>query len=149
MLTIPSLSAAKDALSLLSQITDLTKAAMTIELKEKILELREALVDQSEEALSLREQNAKLKSQLELRNQLKYDAPNYYLSKSDGTKDGPFCQVCSDKDNKLMRLKTLEEGSWNCGGCGQHFETKERHIRSVNMWNNRNSANRDIGFPSS
>lgn len=92
-----------------------------LDAKDNILELRSALADKDEEI-------AKLKSELKLRKELKYEAPVYWHYSEDDTKDGPFCQKCYDSDNKIIRLQihcTEHDGAWDCNVCNSHYRTKE------------------------
>lgn len=47
---------------------------------------------------------------------MKYQAPYYWLVEGE-RKDGPFCQQCYDKLEKLIRLQDLEDGVWGCKAC--------------------------------
>src|SRR5690349_17089610 len=85
-------------------IYDLAKKGLTIELQEKIMELRE-------EALALQEENQQLRHRLmefeeNARNRIgvTFNGQNglYYQGS-----EGPFCQVCYDKDQKLCRVVAL------------------------------------------
>lgn len=125
MISLPSIATAKDALSILGQITDLTKAAMTLELKEKIIELRETLLAQKEETVLLREQIAELKNRNQLREQLKFEYPNYYSISESGQKDGPFCKSCKDNSEKLIRLSVRQiNTAWYCDVCNTYFTSE-------------------------
>ncbi len=103
--------------------SNLVKKGATIELQEAILGLRQSVLSLKEENLTLQEANSSLQKTIQKREALKFEAPAYYLLLENGENDGPFCQVCQDKDQKLIRLKTKEVGSWSCGVCLGHFET--------------------------
>jgi hypothetical protein len=125
MTTVPTVSNANQALSLVGRLGDLVKKGVTIDLQEAIVHLREAVLALKEENLNLKEQNTSLQKTLDKRESLKFQAPNYYLIDGAGLKDGPFCQVCHDNQNKLIRLKVIEEGSWTCGVCNVRFENEQ------------------------
>ncbi len=53
----------------------------------------------------------------------------YWITKEDGTKDGPFCQICWEKEEKLIHLNSElvdlgEDGtehSWHCRSCSRYY----------------------------
>ena len=102
-------------------IIDLMKKGSTLEAQEKIMQLREAHLLQREELLALREENRLLRERLELADTLSYESPYYWLEKS-GRRQGPYCQVCRDRDSKLIRLqKQSASWSWRCEACRTYF----------------------------
>lgn len=54
---------------------------------------------------------------------------NYYWNiNEDGSKDGPFCQICWEKDNRLIHLneESVETGdgteqTWHCRSCSRYY----------------------------
>jgi hypothetical protein len=98
----------------------LIKKGMTLEAQEKIMELREAALQCQEENLNLRKRIQELENQLTIRENLIFERPVYYL-KSEGKKDGPFCQVCYDRDGKLIRLQDYAPREWNCIACRSFY----------------------------
>ncbi|UCH62265.1 MAG: hypothetical protein JSU77_10720 [Fidelibacterota bacterium] len=98
-------------------IVDLIKQGNTAEAQKQILALREA-------ALELQEENAELKEKIgrleeELKDRLVFEKGVYYLEDS-GSKEGPYCQRCYDKDTKLVRLQ--DDGDhWFCYGCSHGY----------------------------
>ena len=44
-----------------------------------------------------------LKAKLALQDKLEFEMPYKRKIEEDGKKDGPFCQLCYDKDKKLFR----------------------------------------------
>ena len=77
--------------------------------KMQIAEIQEALID------SDREKKALL-NKLNLKENLVYEKP-YYWKKDGGNKEGPFCQLCYDKNDKLIRLQDWGNGEWECKSC--------------------------------
>jgi hypothetical protein len=65
-----------------------------------------------------------LEEALEIKEKLKWESPVYYII-DDDSKDGPFCQQCSDKDHKLIRLQGKGDGFWECKACKNSY-TEER-----------------------
>lgn len=139
-MTVPSISNANQAASLVGRVADLVTKGVTMGLQETIMQLREAISALREENLALKEQVSSLQQSIDLREMLTFEAPNYYLVAGDGLKDGPFCQVCQDSDKKLIRRKMRQEGSWDCGVCKGVFETPQYkamfEARMNNAFNN-------------
>jgi hypothetical protein len=101
-------------------IVELIKKGATLEAQEKIMELREAAIELQEENQKLRAQIQDLEKQLTVKAQVEYEKP-YYWSTQGEKKDGPYCQVCYDKDQKLIRLQDRNRGVWHCHSCGKTF----------------------------
>ena len=78
--------------------------------KMQIAEIQEALIESDKE-------KKELVSKLNLKENLIYEKPYYFKKIDEQEKDGPFCQLCYDKDSKLIRLQDLGEGQWNCQSC--------------------------------
>ena len=86
------------------EIAELLKKGLTLEAQEKIMSLREGALVLQEENLNLRERVKQLEMELSLARNLVFKENGYWLSKSDGSCDGPFCSVCYDDKQKLVRL---------------------------------------------
>jgi ribosomal protein L37AE/L43A len=126
---IPTFSNANQALTLIGSLADLVKKGATIDLQTAIISLKESVLALKEENLSLKERVSELERLQQQKDALIFEIPNYYQMRTDGTKDGPFCQVCQDTKSRLVRLKVEEPGLWHCGSCNQRFETEERRRR--------------------
>jgi hypothetical protein len=114
------------------------KAGATIEAQEKIMELRQGLLDLRDENITLREQIAALETQLELRN-LAWDGLLYWLKLPDPndatTQDpanGPFCPHCADTTGKRLRLHDrrvhkaeYEYPAWRCDACKNSYRVSD------------------------
>lgn len=105
-------------------IVELLKKGSTIEAQEKIMELREAAVSLQEEVLELRQRLKNLEEQLALRAKVTWEPPYYWASEKDGKREGPYCQACYDKDEKLIRLQNENRGVWHCRVCGKYYHDK-------------------------
>ncbi|KJS08222.1 MAG: hypothetical protein VR73_06185 [Gammaproteobacteria bacterium BRH_c0] len=103
-----------------SDIMDLVKKGATLEVQEKILELREAALRAQEENLELKTKLAHLEEMLLLKNKAIWKKPSYWLD-NDGVMDGPFCQKCYDSLQKLIRLQDGKNDCWNCRECKSHY----------------------------
>jgi len=105
-------------------IVELIKKGSTIEAQEKIMELREAAIELQDENQALKDKIGLLEKKLEIKAKLVWDNPYYWLV-DDQEKDGPYCQLCYDKDEKLIRLQELKaRGAWQCHSCGKVFHDK-------------------------
>ena len=98
------------------------------EQKLKLAELIEALADIKMETAEIKsliiekdEKIQSLENQLKLKNDLKYEAPYYWMINSNDEKEGPFCQKCYDVDSILVRLQGEENDVWNCKNCTGYF----------------------------
>lgn len=114
----------------LKTITSLAKKAFTIEEQEQIISLRDALVElkaegieQKEQIADLKKQLAELKKKIDIQDRLVWETPYYFLK--DGEKnDGPYCQLCWDKEQKLIRLQGGKSGEWHCHCCDNRVADK-------------------------
>jgi hypothetical protein len=105
-------------------VTDLVKKGATIEAQEKILALREAALMLQEENLKLKDRIKDLEDELSVKENLVFEEKCYWLFKDGEQKDGPFCQICKDKDNKLIRMQVRQQGNfWKCYVCKTAFRT--------------------------
>ena len=124
--------AINSALSLFDRASKMVKGSVNLEAQEVMLALREALLAVKEENLSLKQDNLALKEELgslkkstDVENRIVFEYPNYYVLAEDGTKDGPFCKSCKDKDDKLVRLTVWKpDSAWHCDVCNNSVETE-------------------------
>ena len=112
---------AKEAISEIEQKTkSLELMESIVNAKSNIIELKSALTDKDEEIL-------KLKDELKLQKEIKYEPPLYWHDTAEG-REGPYCQKCYDNDGKLIRLQVQDhehDGSWGCKVCNSYYSTKE------------------------
>ena len=97
-------------------IAELINKGVSQEAQEKIMELREAAIELQEENLVLREKVSKLEEQLNKSRNLNLVGGIYWLA-GDLT---PFCQICYDKDQKLIHLQNARKNwrrDWRCPVC--------------------------------
>ena len=102
------------------------KNGLTLEAKEKIMELREAVMTLQEENLWLKQKLKELEYETDVSRNMYFDKGIYWLRKptDDGTnREGPFCQVCYDRDRKLVRLhrNSTPQGGWYCAACRNQY----------------------------
>ena len=89
------------------------------DIKMEIAEIKSTLLEKDEKILTL-------EKKLNLKENLVYEKPYYWIEKKDA-KDGPFCQKCYDGDKKLVRLQTAGknwQGNWTCRECKEYFKDK-------------------------
>ncbi len=108
------------------EIIDQLKNGLTVEAREKILELREAVLRLQEENLALKEKLQRTDADADACREMQFDRGVYWLRTptDDGTNlIGPFCQVCHDREKKPVRLhrKNTPGGGWYCAACRNEF----------------------------
>ncbi len=107
------------------EIVELLKKGATVEAQEKIMELREKSLELQEENITLKAQIKGLEEALNIRDNIEYEPPVYWLWRQDDAgdltiKDGPFCQRCYDVDGNLVRLQDWDD-SWTCMECEKTY----------------------------
>ena len=108
-----SLDNAETKLQLAELITSLANA------KIQIAKIQEALIESDKE-------KKELEKKLSQKERLFFERPYYLIKQANGDNDGPFCQVCYDKDHKLIRLSHGNyEGVWYCSVCKEDFIDKD------------------------
>jgi hypothetical protein len=110
--------------------TDLSfeKAEQKLKLADLISALADAMIEAAEiqELISSKNKRIKeLEEAVETKVKLQWQAP-FYWSMDEEKRDGPFCQQCYDKDNKLIRLQDRSQGNWECKTC-KNFYKDHKH----------------------
>lgn len=94
----------------INAIREIANSLNNIELKDKIVEL-------SEEMLELRTENINLKEKLAIQQNFKMEFKNnMYWNNLDNKEEGPYCSACWDKETKAIRLHQLNK-SYICPIC--------------------------------
>lgn len=83
------------------------REAKNLELYERMLAVYGDVMELVEQNRELVEKVHALEDQLKNKEQLEYDGERYWMNK-DGKKEGPFCGVCWDVDNKLVRMRSYQ-----------------------------------------
>ena len=91
--------------------------------KMQIAEIQEALIESDQE-------KKELINKLNLKENLIYIKPYYWIKINEQDKEGPFCQLCHDKDSKLIRLQEWDNNEWNCQSCRTHYYDSTNQSRS-------------------
>jgi len=121
-----------------TDIKDLVKKGLTIEAQEKIMELREAAITLQEENIALKERVKALEAAAKLRAEMIWEKPYYWRMQND-EKDGPYCQACYDKEQRLARLQDRRRGMWGCSVCkttfyDQTYRAQQTQARGTSNW---------------
>lgn len=106
------------------EIISLMKKGLTIEAQKKIIELREIALQFQQESLDTKEKLRKLTETCEIEKAISWEQPFYYIKKPD-KKDGPFCQLCYDKNKDLIRLQNPDKGIFRCLSCNNDYLTDD------------------------
>lgn len=119
----------KTATELAKIIKDSGISIEQAETKLKLAELISALADAKIEIANIqtlileKEETIKeLKRKQNLKENLKFEAPYYWLISAD-EKQGPFCQCCFDNNEKVIRLieKPCLKGNFTCHVCNTWY----------------------------
>ena len=98
----------------------------------KLADAKVEITDIQQQLLEKDQQIRDLNEQVTVKEKLHYEPPYYWLVEGD-SKDGPFCQVCYDKDNKLIFFRLHEDeseahrGLWGCKVC-KNFYTDSSYV---------------------
>lgn len=114
----------------------LQKAELDLKLAELITSLADVklqMADIKDALLESENEKKELKAKLALQAKLEFEMPYYWTIEEDGKKDGPFCQLCYDKDKKLIRLQDAKNGQWRCHSCSKLFNDKTYTFRSLRL----------------
>lgn len=110
-------------------IANNAKKAIDIANEVKNVELKEVILNLKEQMIELREENISLKEQLSKRDyyNMQFNDNCYWSINEDGTKEGPYCSVCWDKDKEAVRLtqSNIDKHHFKCGSCGNNFYVKD------------------------
>lgn len=115
------------------QVAKAVEEIHNLELYQRVLGLHSDIIELVEENNRLRNENAELKKQKEIRGKLcvvNDPDPVYYLfNEARKKEDGPFCTVCWDIDQKLVRpFSYNDEGGRGhiCEYCRSHRSRPSR-----------------------
>lgn len=112
------------AISTLQSIGGVLKKAGHIEITAQVIELQQTLLQlfaeratHLEQMQQLRDENATLRAQLEVRDTLRFERNAYWRGSPGGKSDGPFCSSCFDVDRRLVRMLQLHREVSQCAHC--------------------------------
>jgi hypothetical protein len=122
-----ALTGVKTAVEIAKLLKDSSTTLEQAEIKLKMAELISALADVKIEIADVQsqllEKDERLKAiqkELEIKSNLAYEKPYYWLMKEED-KDGPYCQLCYDKNKQLIRLQGGGRNAWFCHSCKSNF----------------------------
>jgi len=125
-------SSLKTATDIAKLIRESDASLEKAETKLKLADLVSALADARLEAAEIQqlilerdETIRRLESAAQLKAQLLWRQPCYYLANRDGVEE-PYCQTCYDSEERLARLHTDGAGHFQCRVCQQSYNTDER-----------------------
>lgn len=117
------ISTVGNAFNVVKRLKEVGKNIEGAEFSNLLADLSLKLADTKMMIVDLKEENARLKSQLLESNNIDknqipiYEKPYYFFIIND-IKEGPYCQKCYDSVKKLMRLQEPgRKGFWSCNEC--------------------------------
>lgn len=118
--------------------------------KDEALVLQRALQDQFmalyKENETLRGQLAEVADILDLSDCIVFDGHMYWLE-DEGEREGPYCQVCYDRDGELVRL-AAHDRHWECKNCNNlYMKPHAKPSVSVSMTPKETSSRAPIKEP--
>ncbi len=103
----------------------LIQKAGNIELYEKVLNIQAMAIDMQEELREIKEENAELRKNKDLEEQIeRHDYP--YITLKNCDKKIKYCAICWGKENNLIQMRFLEShnGHCSCANCKNLFNIK-------------------------
>lgn len=92
----------------------------------ELIDKTHLLLDENQD---LKRRNARLAEQLSRRKELERVQASFYLIERDGTRTGPVCSVCYERDGIPRILRSTEEGA-ECASCGEQYPGVEASVKS-------------------
>lgn len=129
---IQAMKSLKTASDAVTYLRDVDKKFDKAELKLKVVELTDSLVDAQRNVIAAQKENDALRARNDELEHAKHGEANVftrgnlYFKRQGGTESGPFCPRCYVKEEMLMPLTKLdpmfkEVGSYNCPECEAVF----------------------------
>lgn len=120
-----------DAVDLTKRIADLIRAGATLEAQEKVIDLREAVLNVKDELIQSREDNQRLRAQLAEKEGWEERAAQYVLTRTQGgavvyAREAPLshyaCPSCFEKRQvQILQDQRTATGTFKCPGCDKPF----------------------------
>ena len=114
------LNSIKNAIDLAKIVKGAADDLRNVELNLKIVDLMSSLVEIKFELIEKDEKISQLEKKLKIENEMIYEKPYYFLIRNE-KRDGPYCQLCYDNDNKLIRLQGGGIDYWDCRCCKRKY----------------------------
>lgn len=105
-----------------------------VELYKRILDLQGEVMELVQENSELKKEITSLKESLRVTELLKFERNAYWNEKPVGTKEGPFCSKCWDRDKLLVRMTTMSNPQYHrCPACNVPINTSGRQDEVVDI----------------
>lgn len=102
-------------------IVELLKKGSTLEAQEKIMELREAVIELQDENADLKRNVKELEEKLRFRSSLTFRSPFYFAERD----EVPYCPKCWEADKKAIHLlppvNVVAGMRYDCAQCKSHI----------------------------
>lgn len=102
----------------IKNVADIVRKADNIDLYKQILDLQQEAMELIEENNELKNEVSELKKSVTTRENLVFKNNMYYLDESEEL-TGPYCSVCWDIRDRLVRMHEMEYG-YLCDHCIRH-----------------------------
>lgn len=104
-----------DVMTVLDKALAIATKLKNAELNAVIIELQSKVMSIQQEIIKLNAENEGLKQQLQEKEQynMVFEDNAYWNLKPDGSKEGPFCAVCWERDRKTIRFKKVLLGCYS------------------------------------
>jgi hypothetical protein len=113
-----------DAKGMFASLVELIKKGSQLEAQKTIQELREGFLQLHAENIELKQELLEMRIAENVKENMIFDEPFYYLLDENDKKDGPFCPKCWEKDEKKCRVintPTSYTGKFQCQVCHSSF----------------------------
>ena len=112
-----------DIIKGLGTAADVLRKADKIPEYQQILDAMRQLTDQETEIAQLKRENRELKEAAEIKKNLIHRGEVYYLVE-EGGEQGPFCALCYDTKEKLIRMTYWNDHAKKCQNCEKIYAIK-------------------------
>jgi hypothetical protein len=122
-----AVSLVNGTIGLLKEAREAAKRSDDHDLKDKLSDVYDSVLELKDTINNLREENAELRKQLNSKETLKWNSEmRVYVA--DGDPD-PYCPICLDRDGKQMRLHPQFSNGvvwiYDCKVCKNHFNVEK------------------------
>lgn len=120
------------AFSEIKEVISFLQKSDNIEMVNKIIDVQTRIIDMQDELMILREENAKLKNNLEVESKLKRFSNDTVVTLGEND-EIMYCSKCWDDERKLIQV-TKDEDYYTCPKCKNHnmFYEKSKYYAQLN-----------------
>lgn len=112
------------ALSEIKEVISFLQKTDNIDMVNKVIEVQTNIISMQEELMYLRDENAKLKSNLDIEKKIKRFANDTVIILEDNM-DVMYCSKCWDDERKLIQV-TKDEDYYKCPKCNNNHMFYDR-----------------------